>query len=512
VSYTRRRFLTSTAKVGGAAAALAAAGLYERVDLVQGRADRIATRAATATLAPEQHLMNLQVIPVDFKGVQKSGNASVNVVVPPLHFQVVTAKLNVGKGAAALAAAQHLLETTLSQLDQTYDPSTPAGLGVTVAWGLPYFQTYLPVLKQKNSYFPAHTAYPNYLPVDNRASATAGQTVRGVIDAVQFPSDSPPTGFPGAPQVRLEGNQVVVLLRSDSLANVTAGANAIFGTGSGQAGSLFTVTSIRKGFVGGGFGGGQSLPKQMALSAGIPGAASIPDNAELFMGFASTQADSIGQGVISNLETIPGLTDQWPNGYFRHGTTMHLSHLYLDLAGWYALKDSRRVQQAFDTTLNVPTPTQVVPEGPAQTKTQAQVASDLQSAGAVGHSESLQPATRLASALTDNYGNSHVAGTSIPERSDFDSLDNPFFYTADPAGDGYSSTPAASLHFVVFTPTSDAFHRARKAMDGRYPNGANLSLNPRTQAGFNQFLHTTHRQNFLVPPRAHRSFPLAEYL
>jgi hypothetical protein len=25
-------------------------------------------------------------------------------------------------------------------------------------------------------------------------------------------------------------------------------------------------------------------------------------------------------------------------------------------------------------------------------------------------------------------------------------------------------------------------------------------------------LHTTHRQNFLVPPRAHRSFPLVEFL
>jgi hypothetical protein len=512
VSFSRRRFLTSTAKAGGVAAALAGAGLYERVDLVRGRADRIVTRASTATLAPEQHLMNLQVIPVDFKGVQKSGQASVNVVVPPLHFQVVTAKLNVQANAKSLAAAQQLLETTLSKLDQTYDPSTPAGLGVTVAWGLPYFQTYVPVLKQKSSYFPAHTAYPDYLPVDNRASATAGQTVRGVIDAVQFPSDSPPAGFPGAPRVRLEGNQVVVLLRSDSLANVTAGANTIFGTSSGQAGSLFTVTSIRKGFVGGGFGGQQSLPKQMALSAGIPGAASIPDNAELFMGFASTQADSIGQGVIANLETIPGLTDQWPNGYFRHGTTMHLSHLYLDLAGWYAQKDSTRVSQAFDTTLKIPTPTQVVAEGPAQTKTQAQVASDLQAAGAVGHSESLQPVTRLAAAMTDNYGNSHVAGTSIPERSDFDSLDNPFFYTADPAGDGYSSTPAASLHFVAFTPTSDAFHRARQAMDGRYPNGSNLNLNARTQAGFNQYLHTTHRQNFLVPPRAHRSFPLAEYL
>jgi hypothetical protein len=512
MDFTRRRFLVSTAKAGSLAAALASAGIYERVDQVQGRAVRVADGTAAASLAPEQHLMDLQIIPVNFQGVQQRVSGSVNVVVPPLHFQVVTATLNVKNNGPAIAAAKNLLENTLSRLDQQFDPATPAGLGVTVAWGLPYFQSYVPVLTQKSAYFAAGTKYPNYLPVDNRASAAAGATVRTLIDAVQFPSDSPPAGFPGAPRVRLERNQVAVLLRSDSLAHVTAGANAIFGTGAGQAGSLFTVTSIRKGFVGGGFGGDQSLPKQMAMSAGIPGAAAIPDNAELFMGFASTQADSIGHGVIANLETLPGLTDQWPGGYFMHGTAMHLSHLYLDLAGWYQLKDSNRVSQAFDTSLRVPTPTQVVAEGPAQTKTQSQVTADFQANGAVGHSESLQPVTRLGSALTDNYGNSYVAGTSIPQRSDFDSLDNPFFYTADPAGDGYSNTPAASLHFIAFTPTSDAFHRARQAMDGRYPTGSSLSLNVRTQAGFNQFLHTTHRQNFLVPPRAHRSFPLGEYV
>jgi hypothetical protein len=30
--------------------------------------------------------------------------------------------------------------------------------------------------------------------------------------------------------------------------------------------------------------------------------------------------------------------------------------------------------------------------------------------------------------------------------------------------------------------------------------------------GFNAVLRTTHRQNFLVPPRAHRALPLAELL
>jgi hypothetical protein len=63
----------------------------------------------------------------------------------------------------------------------------------------------------------------------------------------------------------------------------------------------------------------------------------------------------------------------------------------------------------------------------------------------------------------------------------------------------------------VFAPTSDAFHRGRSAMDGRYADGTTLDIDPRSPLqGMNSVLRTTHRQNFLVPPRAHRSFPLAE--
>ena len=329
---------------------------------------------------------------------------------------------------------------------------------------------------------------------------------------IQFPSDSPPSGFPSGSSIRLEANHVAVFLRSDSLDNIAAGANAIFGTGPGRAGGLFNVTSIRKGFAGGGFNHTTSLPKPMATSAGLPGAQSIPNNAELFMGFASTQAGALGPGVIANLEAIPSLTDQWPDGYFAHGTAMHLSHLFMDLAGWYALQAQERQSKAFNAGLNLPPGTEVVDEGSSQVRNLSHVQADLQQYGLVGHSESLQPATRLASPLTDNHGNSYVAGTAVPQRADFDSLDNPFFYSADPQGDGYANAPAASLHFVVFTPTSDAFHRGRLAMDAHYPDGTVLPLNVRSQAGFNQFLNTTHRQNFLVPPRAHRSFPLVEFL
>ena len=90
----------------------------------------------------------------------------------------------------------------------------------------------------------------------------------------------------------------------------------------------------------------------------------------------------------------------------------------------------------------------------------------------------------------------------MPQRADFNTLDNPFFTSG--------GRPAAGLHFVVFNPSSDDFARNRLAMDGVYGR-ERLKLAPRSpHQGLNSVLRTTHRQNFLVPPRRHRSFPLAE--
>ena len=70
--------------------------------------------------------------------------------------------------------------------------------------------------------------------------------------------------------------------------------------------------------------------------------------------------------------------------------------------------------------------------------------------------------------------------------------------------------PAAGVHFVVFNPTGDDFRRNRLAMDGVLPGGK-IAFEPRDRnQGFNSVLSTTHRQNFVVPPRRHRTFPLAE--
>lgn len=64
----------------------------------------------------------------------------------------------------------------------------------------------------------------------------------------------------------------------------------------------------------------------------------------------------------------------------------------------------------------------------------------------------------------------------------------------------------------MFQPTIEFFNNVRLAMDGHFP-GETLAVSPySTHAGINSVLQTTHRQNFLVPPRCHRSFTLAKYL
>lgn len=466
--------LTRTQLVGGAAAsALAAAGIYEL-------ADRLASppaRPAAGPRPPEQHLLD---------GIRVVTDNDVEVLVPPLHHQVVTARLRVEGHPRALADARSSLEGTLSALDAQFE-ETPAGLGVTVAWGLPYFGRYVPGQTAK------------HVPIDRRASVARGGRVRVLEDAIRFPTDPEAT--------ILESNDVAVLFRSDSLDHIALGAKAVFD----DLDPMFEVTSIRKGFVGGGFDGGEGLPRQMALAAGINGADLIPHGSELFLGFTSTQKAGLGPSRIANIETL-GYADLSSSGYFAHGTHMHLSHLFEDLAAWYQIFDFQdRVDTAFRPKLGVPRYTQTIAQGPEDVQTSSDVSRDYARYRQIGHSGSIQPASRLDHEVVGADGTIYSTGTAIPQRADFNTLDNPFFWTARPGRDAYVDEPAAGLHFVVFNPTSDDFRRTRLAMDGVMPDGTKLGFETgSTGRGFNSILTTTHRQNFLVPPRAHRSFPLSE--
>src|SRR5918912_1295797 len=96
-------------------------------------------------------------------------------------------------------------------------------------------------------------------------------------------------------------------------------------------------------------------------------------------------------------------------------------------------------------------------------------------------------------------------GTAVPLREDFNTIDNPFAWTSDPVRDNFSTTGAAGLHFVAFVPASSKFHAARNAMDGILPDGTNLRSQyglTTSQIGINSAAVATHRQNYLIPPRA----------
>ena len=81
-------------------------------------------------------------------------------------------------------------------------------------------------------------------------------------------------------------------------------------------------------------------------------------------------------------------------------------------------------------------------------------------------------------------------GTTDPA-PDSNSLDNPFFWTADPDADRYDAR--RSLHFVA-SPTSTIFHWARTRWRDGSAKPAPLDPRGREQ-GFNSLLRTTHRQN-----------------
>ena len=106
----------------------------------------------------------------------------------------------------------------------------------------------------------------------------------------------------------------------------------------------------------------------------------------------------------------------------------------------------------------------------------------------LGHLSTLQRSSRA----TD--------GTPIHIR-----MDGPGFDGMDVPG----GVPTPKLQFTVFVPTADFFTTMRR-------NAASLDLAAEfgvddDENGLERFLTATRRQNFLVPPRRHRAFPLVEF-
>ena len=189
---------------------------------------------------------------------------------------------------------------------------------------------------------------------------------------------------------------------------------------------------------------------------------------------------------------------------------MHLSHIHENLEAWYInTAHDDRVETMFRPGLEVPVGTlhrPARPGGDLDRGGRAAWVSRARSRSATAAPFRLPRGSRAAtSALT---------APSMPRASRSPSGPTSTRSTTRSPGappGRLAAEPAAGVHFVVFNPTSDDFHRVRNAMDGILPDGTTLAFDPRAEGqGFNSILRTTRRQNFLVPPRAHRSFPLSE--
>src|SRR5579884_3435911 len=248
---TRRRFL-----VAGAGGVAAAAALYAGLSVIERPARRVVAPPPGGYPAGQYQVLDYGV------RVRPDPESAVEVIIPPVWNLVVTAQLARAPGPHE----QQRLEAALRAVESAY-PYSPAGVFCVVAYGLPYFRSYV-----RPAVFAAH------LP----RMAQSGAPV--LLDAVRFAGDPPETA--------LESNDVAFHLRGDSLDVLHDVQRALFertGTLAGQSApsadlsDLFHVTSVRTGFVGAG------LPRRMAEQAHLPFAGEIPAEAPLFMGFTSTQ-------------------------------------------------------------------------------------------------------------------------------------------------------------------------------------------------------------------------------
>src|SRR5262249_3125813 len=141
--------------------------------------------------------------------------------------------------------------------------------------------------------------------------------------------------------------------------------------------------------------GRRSLPKKVAVAAGVPGAELIPETAQPFLRFTSTQRARIGPRRIANFQTL-GYGGPRPSPHFKHRNPMPLSHLFEDREAWYLNFDfTERVETAFRPGLDVPQNTQTVAQGPRDVSSDARVKRQFRDTGRIGHSASIQTTSRL---------------------------------------------------------------------------------------------------------------------
>jgi hypothetical protein len=371
-------------------------------------------------------------------------------------------------------------------------PAAPAGLPVRQhAW-----TAYLAVDKQGDSIPPRFdrllffdvigTPDPAYARLLEAALRTLERTFRWMPSGLLFTAGWGPSYFTdvlrGAPQIpaatalsdfeqpAIDDYHLCLHLASDDEERLAGIETALTGGTpspgrTGASGPLDLSAALRwretrTGFVGAG------LPAARQNTGGIPGGRPVPGGAPLFMGFKSA--------LKRNQATEDDVTIG--EGPFAEGTTMHASYMRLRLDTWYGqLSQPERVARMYAPQVTQDQVDHFTTDAESDPQLLGQAISRY---GVIGHAQTSATARRH--------------GRPVIIRRDFDTTDG----------------GEAGLHFVALQRSIDDFVATRRAMNASGAQLKNPSITDTVNNGINEFIFVTKRGNYLLPPRAERSFPM----
>jgi hypothetical protein len=248
------------------------------------------------------------------------------------------------------------------------------------------------------------------------------------------------------------------------LANIEAalihGAPLAGAAGSLELSSALVWRETRTGFTGAG------LPADRQHTGGIPAGRPVPSSAPLFMGFKS--------GLRKNQATEDDVTIR--SGQFAGATTMHVSYMRLRLDSWYGqLSERERVARMYAPQVTPSQAKRFTTDAPSDPGLLAQT---IRRYGVIGHAQTSARARRH--------------GRPLIIRRDFNTVDG----------------GQAGLHFVSLQRTIEDFITTRNAMNASSAQLQNPAITDTVNNGINEFIFVLKRANYMLPQRAHRSFPL----
>ncbi len=416
-------------------------------------------------------------------------------------------------------ADQQCLAAALNTIEQHYAFS-PSGVFVFASYGVPYFDL-LPGGMNGS-------LVGRFMP-QLRTGRNPDGTTNALAEATPMPTDV------------INGHSVHNL--NDVLAWLK-GSNRLAGGSvpSPRFNGLISFQTTRVQFV------QRGLPRQMAEANNFQYAPRINPDSPMWMGFLDQQTDSSGPPAITTFagNASAHLTNKNAGNYFGLGSVAHFSHDIEDLYQFYSTpqQDSRhpdgedapeRLMYMFranqtGTTNGLPAPYNATdsytnggcpafvpnrfvgtndttldaqdaggmfnPNSPPATQ-QTQTFTGL---GRIGHEQALQRSSRAAD------------GTPLHIRNDgpgLSRLDVPAFQTFPGATAVAAGSNQPKLEFLIFMPTAESFRQMRVDVAAQDLQ-VQYKVDP-DDNGLERFVTATRRQNFLVPPRAVRAFPLVEF-